>query len=70
MPALRGALLLIGIVAVLIGLVWLAEDLRIIPLLPDDGVEAPPWPVRGMASLAIGILMIFAARSMAKRPLP
>lgn len=68
MPALKGALLLIGIVAVLIGLIWLAEDLHVIPVLADDAVEARPWPVRGLASLAVVIVMILAARSRSKRP--
>ena len=67
MPALRGALLFIGILATVVGLIWLAEDIHALPFPSDDTVAQKPWPYRGLALAIVGLLSIILSRRIPKQ---
>jgi hypothetical protein len=67
MPALRGALLFIGILATIVGLIWLGEDLHAVPFTSDDTVAKKPWPYRGIALAVAGIFSIILSRRIPKQ---
>jgi hypothetical protein len=70
MPALRAALLFIGILATFVGLVWLSQGLGYIPATETPRImNLKPWTYCGMALAAAGIAVIVVSRRIG-RPRP
>ena len=63
MPALKAALLFVGILFSLVGLVWLGQGLGLIPFTPTPRImNLRPWTYAGIALLIGGIVVILASR--------
>jgi hypothetical protein len=68
MPALRSALLVIGILMTLVGLVWLGQGVGYIPSTATPQVmPLHPWTYGGIALAVAGLAMIAASRRIGRR---
>jgi hypothetical protein len=68
MPALRAALLVIGILMTLIGLVWLGQGIGYIPSTDTPRImPLHPWTYGGIAFALAGLAMIAVSRQIGKR---
>ena len=67
MPALRAALLVIGILMTLVGLVWLAQGVGYIPSTDTPRIMSlHPWTYGGIALSLAGLAMIAVSRQIGK----
>ena len=68
MPALRAALLVIGILMILVGLVWLGQGVGYIPSTDTPQImDLHPWTYGGVALAIAGLAMIVASRRIGRR---
>ena len=68
MPALRAALLVIGIVMTLIGIVWMGQGLGYIPSTDTPRImPLHPWTYGGIALGLAGLATIALSRQIGKR---
>jgi len=59
----RRALLILGILAVVIGLVWVGQGTGYFPYPKSSFmIDQTPWAYRGLILAAAGLLAIFASR--------
>jgi len=63
MKAFRLLLLIVGIIAVLIGLVWIGQGTGYFPY-PKTGfmINQMPWTWRGAGLAVIGVIVVFVSR--------
>ncbi|HEX4506766.1 MAG TPA: hypothetical protein VH722_13630 [Alphaproteobacteria bacterium] len=67
MPALRAALLVIGIVMTLIGFVWLGQGMGYIPSTDTPRImPLHPWTYGGIALALAGLATIAISRQIGK----
>jgi hypothetical protein len=67
MPALRAALLFIGILAIFVGVVWLSQGLGYIPATETPRImNLKPWTYSGIALAVAGIAIIFVSRRIGR----
>ena len=68
MAALRGALLFIGILATLTGLVWLGQGMGYFPYPSSSTmIGRKPWTYSGIVLAVAGIIAIVVSRRMRGR---
>ena len=68
MPALRGALLFIGILATLTGLVWVGQGTGYFPYPATSMmISQTPWTYRGIALAIAGVVAIVVSRRINRR---
>jgi len=68
MPALRAALLFIGILATLTGLVWVGQGTGYFPFpATSTMISQTPWTYRGIALSIAGVVAIVISRRMPGR---
>jgi ABC-type antimicrobial peptide transport system permease subunit len=67
MPAMRGVILLIGILATLTGLVWVGQGTGYFPYPANSMmISQMPWTYRGIALAIAGVIGIIISRRMPK----
>ena len=60
---MRPALLIIGILAVLMGLLWVAQGAGLVHWPASSFmIDQKPWVARGAALAVVGVILIAAAR--------
>jgi hypothetical protein len=63
MRAMKTPLLVIGILAVLAGLVWIGQGTGYFPYPPSSFmISQMPWAYRGLALAAVGAVLIVISR--------
>jgi membrane protein implicated in regulation of membrane protease activity len=69
MPALRAALLVIGILMTLVGIVWLGQGAGYIPATDTPRImPLRPWTYAGVAVALAGLAIIAVSRRVGRRP--
>jgi MYXO-CTERM domain-containing protein len=60
---MRGTLLLIGILAILLGLIWIGQGTGYFPYpMESFMIDQTPWAYRGLGLAALGLIGIWASR--------
>jgi hypothetical protein len=68
MPTLRAVLLLVGVFATLVGLVWLGQGVGYIPFTPTPHIMSlKPWTYNGIALAVAGIAVIIVSQQIDRR---
>lgn len=63
---MRKTLLLIGALAVLVGLVWIGQGTGYFPYPPSSFmIDQTPWAYRGLALAVFGLVAIWVGRRIA-----
>jgi hypothetical protein len=58
----RTALLIVGVLATLMGLLWIGQGLGIVTFLPSPMIGVGVWITRGAVLAVIGLVLILLAR--------
>ena len=67
MKLARPAVLVIGIIAVLIGLLWIGQGTGYFPYPASSFmIDQRPWITRGAGLAIVGLLLILASRRIAR----
>jgi hypothetical protein len=65
MGSLKTALLIVGILAVLIGLIWIGQGTGYFPYPASSFmINAMPWAYRGAVLAVLGLVAVVVARRM------
>ena len=59
---MRRALMIVGVIATLMGLLWIGQGMGIVTFLPSPMVGVGVWITRGAVLAVIGLLLILVAR--------
>ena len=59
---MRTALLIVGVLATLMGLLWIGQGLGIVTFLPSPMIGVGVWITRGAVLAVIGLVLILLAR--------
>ena len=65
---MRTALLSIGVIAILIGLIWIGQGTGYFPY-PSSSfmINEMPWAYRGIVLAVVGVVAVVASRTIARR---
>jgi hypothetical protein len=58
----RTALLIVGVLATLMGLLWIGQGLGIVTFLPSPMIGVDVWITRGAVLAVVGLVLILLAR--------
>ena len=61
---MRRALLIVGVIAALMGLLWIGQGLGIVTFLPSPMIGVGAWITRGTVLAVIGLVLILVARRL------
>ena len=59
---MRRALMIVGVIATLMGLLWIGQGMGIVTFLPSPMIGVGVWITRGAVLAVIGLALILTAR--------